>query len=198
MIFLKRGFSVCSSRTYRARRTARPELIMVANCRAKTALSRTLMRLLFSSMVLRSGMPRFSSRLTTVKPLRRSSATTAALESPISFTGEEGPALLLGCVGESSHSAPAPRLTRRAEILLCIIYRSPGATAVASRGRVRAASPPRPRASVSGRTRQQQALQLIGHRRPLERQFPGDVAALAPGRPGRSSSSACRAGRRSA
>ena len=64
------------------RSTARPELIMVANCRAKTALSRTLMRLLFSNKVLRSGMPRFSSRLTTVRPLRRSSATTAALESP--------------------------------------------------------------------------------------------------------------------
>ena len=53
MIFLKRGFCVCSSSTYSARSTARPDWIMVANCLAKTALSRTLILVEFSIKALR-------------------------------------------------------------------------------------------------------------------------------------------------
>ena len=90
MIFLNLAFCVCSSRMYSARRTARPELIIVANCRAKTALSRALIRVVPSSSSFKLGRLRFSSSFRTVKPFRRSSATTAALESPAN-SPENGP-----------------------------------------------------------------------------------------------------------
>ncbi len=77
----RREFWVCSSSTMSALRTARPELIIVANWRAKIALSRGLMCLVPSRNLEKSNADFFSSRRSTVKPLRRSSETTAAFES---------------------------------------------------------------------------------------------------------------------